>query len=397
MPPNDKVLVLPAPADRCPFDPPSAYQQAAADGPVTRTELWDGSLCWLVTGHEEVRSILGDQRFSAEPHRPGFPFLTPGRRQLVVDNPVFLRMDDPGHARLRRMLTTDFLVKRIEEQRPAIQRVVDDTLDRMLAEGAPADLVTEFAFPIPSLVICQLLGVPYADHEYFQQLSRTLLDTTATEDAVFGAQQQLRTFLTELADHKRRVPEDDILSRLAAREDLTPAETVSSALLLLVAGHETTANMTSLSTLALLRAPEQAARLRSGETSAYTAVEELLRYLSIVQIGVPRTATQDLTLGGTRIRAGEGVLCMLSTANRDAAVFPGGDELDLDRDARRHLAFGFGVHQCLGQPLARAELQIALRTLFVRLPGLRLAVDEAELTFRTAMVIHGLDSLPVVW
>lgn len=394
---SEPRLVLPAAYDGCPFDPPSAYQQAAARRSVTRTELWDGSTCWLLTGYQEVRAVLADQRFSADIRNPSFPFLSPGRRQLVTRNPGFIRMDDPEHARLRRMLTTEFLIKRVEELRPGIQRIVDDTLDRMIARGAPADLVTEFALPVPSLVICLLLGVPYEDHDHFQQQSRILLDTSAEEQQVAEAQRELRAYLARLTAQKRDSPTDDILGRLAVRDDLTIDEAVSTALLLLVAGHETTANMTALSTLALLRNPEQAARLRSGAAGAHGAVEELLRHLSIIQIGLPRVATEDMEIDGTLIRAGEGVLCMLSTANRDEGVFPGGSELDLDRDARRHLAFGFGVHQCLGQPLARAELQIALRTLFDRLPGLRLAVDERELSYRTTMVVHGVDSLPVAW
>ncbi|MDH6574556.1 cytochrome P450 [Kitasatospora sp. MAP5-34] len=391
------TLVLPAEADGCPFDPPSAYRQAADHAPVTRTELWDGSSCWLVTGHQEVRAVLADQRFSADGRTPGFPFLTPGRRELANRTPAFIRMDDPEHARLRRMLTTEFLVKRVEDLRPALQRIVDDTLDRMVAGGGPADLVTEFALPIPSLAICLLLGVPYEDHEHFQRQSSILLDITAAEEQVAGAQRELRSYLAALTADKRRAPTDDILSRLAVREDLTTDEAASTALLLLVAGHETTANMTALSTLALLRNPAQAARLRSGPAEAKVAVEELLRYLTIVQLGLPRAATEDLELGGTLIRKGDGLLCMLSTANRDESVFPGGSDLDLDRDARRHLAFGFGVHQCLGQPLARAELQIALRTLFTRLPDLRLAVDEDQLSYRTTMVVHGVHSLPVAW
>ncbi len=394
---TEPPLVLPAEADGCPFDPPSAYQQAADRRPVTRTELWDGSTCWLVTGHQEVRTVLGDQRFSADGLRAGFPFLTPGRRQLASRTPAFIRMDDPEHARLRRMLTTEFLVKRAEALRPGIQRIVDDTLDRMIARGGPVDLVTEFALPVPSLVICLLLGVPYEDHEQFQRQSRILLDTRCTEQQIAAAQEELTSYLAGLTDRKRRSPTDDILSRLAVRDDLTVEESASMALLLLVAGHETTANMTALSTLALLRNPAQAERLRSGAAEAKGAVEELLRYLSIVQLGLPRAATEDLELGGTLIRAGEGVLCMLSTANRDETVFPGGANLDLDRDARHHLAFGFGVHQCLGQPLARTELQIALRTLFQRLPDLRLAVDEDQLAYRTTMVVHGVDALPVTW
>ncbi|MCX5214874.1 cytochrome P450 [Kitasatospora sp. NBC_00240] len=391
------ALALPAAHGSCPFDPPPAYDQAARQGTVTPAELPDGAFCWLVTGHHEVRTVLSDPRFSADARHPGFPFLTPGRRALAVTNPSFIRMDDPEHARLRRMVTKDFLVHRVDAMRPGIQRIVDETLDRMTAAGATADLVTDFALPVPSLVICLLLGVPYEDHELFQAQSRTLLDNRATQSEVEAAQRRLIDYLTELAARKKREPADDMLSRLAAREDVSPAEIASTGLLLLVAGHETTANMTALSTVALLRRPEQAARLRADPGLVRGAVEELLRYLTIVQSGLARVAVEDVDLGGTLVRAGQGVLAMLSTANRDEELFGAADELEVSRDARRHLAFGFGVHQCLGQPLARAELQIALETLLRRLPGLRITVPEEQLVFRGHSVVYGVDSLPVAW
>jgi cytochrome P450 len=267
----------------------------------------------------------------------------------------------------------------------------------MTARGTSADLVADFALPVPSLVICLLLGVPYEDHEMFQAQSRILLDNRSTQAEAEGAQRALTGYLTDLAAHRRRHPADDMLSRLAARTDLSLAETAATGLLLLVAGHETTANMTALSTLALLRRPAQADRLRTDPGLVRGAVEELLRYLTIVQSGLPRVATEDVELGGTLVRAGQGVIALLSTANRDEELFGAADELDVTRDARRHLAFGFGVHQCLGQPLARAELQIALETLLRRLPGLRVTVPEEELVFRGESVVYGLDSLPVAW
>ncbi|MFI6447141.1 cytochrome P450 [Kitasatospora sp. NPDC050543] len=395
--PTAPALLLPASHGGCPFDPPPPYQAARREHTITRALLLDGSQCWLVTGHHEVRAILADQRFSADASNPGFPFLTPGRREVATANPSFIRMDDPEHARLRRMVTKDFLVKRVEALRPDIQRIVDETIDRMTGRPGPADLVTEFALPVPSLVICLLLGVPYEDHELFQAQSRILLDNRVTEAEVAAAQESLISYLTELAEHKRRHPEEDILSRLAARDDLTLREGAVMGLLLLVAGHETTANMTALSTAALLRRPEQAALLRADPQLARGAVEELLRYLTIVHSGLPRVATEDVEIAGTPLRAGDGVICMLSTANRDEDVFGPAEELDLRRDARRHLAFGFGVHQCLGQPLARAELQIALETLFRRLPGLRLAVPEEELVYRADTIVYGMESLPVAW
>ncbi|MFF2545279.1 cytochrome P450 [Kitasatospora sp. NPDC058063] len=393
--------VLPVPARHsggCPFGPPPAYTEAAATGPVTRAKLPDGDLCWLVTGLAEVRTVLSDRRFSADIRHPAFPLLVAGARELITDNPDFLRLDDPEHARQRRMLTGEFLVKRVEVLRPEIQRIVDEALDRMTAGRTTADLVTDFALPVPSLVICLLLGVPYEDHDRFQSLSRTMLNRESTVEQLREAQEEVLDYLRDLTARKRAEPEDDVLSRLATRDDLTPDDAAAMGVLLLIAGHETTANMIALSTALLLEHPEQIPGLADPATLP-GAVEELLRLLTIVHTGLPRVALEDVELGGVTVRAGEGVMAMLSTANRDEAAFGGAghratDELDLYRDARRHLAFGFGVHQCLGQPLARAELQIALETLFRRLPGLRPA---GEREFRTESFIYGMRSLPVTW
>ncbi|WP_346766415.1 cytochrome P450 [Streptomyces sp. CB01881] len=354
-----------------------------------------------MTGYREVRTVLSDHRFSADARRPEFPSLVPGRREIAAANPSFLRLDDPEHSRLRRMVTGDFLVKRVEAMRPGVQQIVDEAIDGMTETGGPADLVARFALPVPSLVICLLLGVPYEDRQLFQDLSRALISTTTAREEAARAQDEMLDYLGGLAARKRRQPDDDILSRLAARDDLSLREIASTGMLLLFAGHETTANMIGLSTLLLLGDPGQAARL-ADPAAVPGAVEELLRHLTIVHTGLPRLALEDVELGGTLIRAGEGVTAMLSTANQDEELFaaPGTrpvDELDVDRDARRHLAFGFGVHQCLGQPLARAELQIALATLFRRLPGLRLAAPDDQPAFRTDSLIHGLLELPVTW
>ncbi|MGW2869870.1 cytochrome P450 [Kitasatospora sp. NPDC001225] len=398
------VPAVPLPARHsagCPFGPPPAYTEAAATANLSRAELPGGESCWLATGYTEVRAILSDRRFSADLRHPTFPLLIAGSRERIGENPNFLNLDDPEHARLRRMVTGDFLVKRVEAMRPDIQRIVDEALDGMTAGRAEADLVADFALPVPSLVICLLLGVPYEDHEFFQGISRTLLSNTRPFEELLAARDEMLEYLEALTARKREEPRDDILSRLAVRDDLTPREVASTGFLLLVAGHETTANMISLSTALLLDRPEQIARL-ADPAAVPGAVEELLRLLTIIHTGVLRVALEDVELGGTTVRAGEGVVAMLSTANRDEAVFGGADrlpadELDLDRDARRHMAFGFGVHQCLGQPLARAELQIALATLFRRLPGLRLTVPRDELAFRTDAFIYGMRSLPVAW
>ncbi|GAA1990575.1 cytochrome P450 [Kitasatospora viridis] len=394
-PPHEtaELFTFPQPrATGCPFDPPPAQRR-----PATRMALWDGAPCWMVTDYQDVRTVLSDRRFSADARIEGFPFFAPGRRAFIRDEPAFIRLDDPEHQRLRRMMTGDFLVKRVDQLRPRIQRIVDDALDAMIAKGAPADLVADFAFPIPSLVICELLGVPYEDHEFFQRQSRLVLDATAGAEQVKAAMDDFNAYMTELAASKKG-EEDGIVARLASREDLTPGEVASNALLLLLAGHETTANMTSLSTLVLLRHPEQLAKLRAEPELVKGAVEELLRYLTIVHTGLPRVAVEDVELpGGAVVRAGEGVFAMIAAANRDEEMFGAGEELDITRDARRHLAFGFGVHQCLGQPLARVELQIALATLVRRLPGLRLAVPFEQVRFRTESLIYGLHELPLAW
>ncbi|MBD0693384.1 cytochrome P450 [Streptomyces sp. CBMA123] len=387
----------PAARGACPFAPPPAYQQAQREEPISRISLWDGSPSWLLTRHEDVKAVLSDARFSADANRAGFPFISAGARQLTNGQPTFIRMDDPEHARLRRMLTGEFMIKKVEALRPEIQRIADELLDRMTEGRTGADLVGEFALPLPSLVICLLLGVPYQDHEFFQECSRVLLRRDSAVEDVITAQERLTGYLEDLTETKRAQPDDGILSRLVERGELNTKEIGAMGRLLLVAGHETTANMTALSILALLRNPAQLDHLRRHPEAVPGAVEELLRYLTIVHSGLTRVATEDVELGGVRIRAGEGVICMISLANRDAAEFPDADDLDLTRDARRHLAFGFGVHQCLGQPLARLELQIALDSVLRRLPGLRLAVPFEEVRFRGEMLIYGVHELPVAW
>lgn len=387
----------PAARGTCPFAPPPAYDEARLEEPVSRVTLWDGSTSWLVTRHEDIKAVLSDARFSADSTRPGYPFISAGARQLNSGRPTIIRMDDPEHARYRRMLTGEFMVKKVEALRPEIQRIADDLLDRMTDGRSGADLVREFALPLPSLVICLLLGVPYQDHEFFQDCSRVLLRRASAAEEVAAAQAKLVDYLVQLTESKRDRPDEGILSRLVERGGLSTEEIADMGRLLLVAGHETTANMTALSVLALLRNPDQLDHLREHPESVPGAVEELLRYLTIVHSGLTRVATEDVDLDGLRISAGEGVICMVNTANRDEREFPGGEELDLTRDARRHLAFGFGSHQCLGQPLARLELQIALTSILRRLPELRLAVPFEEVAFRGEMLIYGVHELPIAW
>ena len=387
---------------QCPFDPPEELGELRRHEPVTRVRLWDGSTPWLVTRHDDVRAVLGDPRFSADASRPGYPATSAGvaaRRRSV---PSFIAMDDPEHARYRRMLIGEFTARRTEALRCDIATLVDELLDAMAATSeTPVDLVDAFALPLPSLVICRMLGVPYADHDHFQRLSRTMISTRTGVDEQTAAAEELRDYLAGLVARRETDPAPDLLGRLARQVragELTREDAGGMAMLLLVAGHETTANMISLGTLTLLRAPEQAARVRDGDAAvARRAVEELLRLLTVVHLGRRRVARSDVELRGTRIRAGEGVIAAGEAANRDPEAFPAPDDLDVERSATRHVAFGFGIHQCLGQHLARVELQVAYPALLRRFPGLRVAGGLDELSFRDEMAVYGLHALPVTW
>jgi cytochrome P450 len=385
---------------RCPFDPPPRHAEWR-EGEGLGRAVWSGSPVWVVTRYEDIRAVLADQRLSADYQRPDFPGWTPSAAQQP---PAFPRMDDPEHARLRRMLTKDFTVKQVDQKRPQIQQLVDEHIDAMIGKGAPTDLVHAFALPIPSLVISVMLGVPYDDHAFFQEHSHTINNLGASPDETRAAQAALFGYLLELVGRKEKEPGDDIISRLVTEQvaagELTREGAAMNGIALLVAGHETTANMIALGTLALLENPDVAARLRDTDDPALVAntVEELLRYLTIAQDMLVRVAKEDIMVGGQLVRAGEGLIIGLPAANRDASVFTDADTIDVDRrNVRSHVAFGFGIHQCLGQALARAELQIALTTLLRRLPDLRLAVPMAQVRFRDGLAAYGVHELPVAW
>lgn len=396
-----EVPAFPQPrATGCPFDPPPGIVDLQRTEGLTRVRLWDGSEPWVVTRHADQRALMPDPRLSADISRPGYP------RQAETggggSSISFILMDDPEHARLRRMVTGPFAVKRVEARRPVVQRIADELIDEMLAGPRPVDLVEAFALPLPSLVICDLLGVPYADHAFFQTNSKLMVDRTATPDERTGAVGAMAGYLDELVARKQTDPGDDLLSRLTERiaaGELTREGAAQMGVLLLIAGHETTANMIALGTLALLQNPDQLARVRDADDPKVVAgaVEELLRYLSITHTGRRRVALEDIEFGGQTIRAGEGLVFPNDVANRDPAAFDDPHALDVDRDARDHVAFGFGNHQCLGQPLARMELQVVYSTLYRRIPDLALAVDLDDVEFKHDGSVFGVHSLPVTW
>ncbi|MFK0219704.1 cytochrome P450 [Streptomyces vinaceus] len=388
------------PQDRtCPYHPPTAYDPLRDGRPLSRVTLFDGRSVWVVTGHAEARALLSDGRLSADRRNEAFPTPTKRFKGLQNRRTALLGVDDPEHNAQRRMLIPSFTLKRTAALRPAIQETVDRLIDEMVARGPSAELVSDFALPVPSMVICALLGVPYEDHEFFEGASRRLLRGPELAD-VEAARDQINGYLADLIERKRTEPGDGLLDELVATRletgETDVEELVALAAILLVAGHETTANMISLGTFTLLRHPEQLTELRADPSLISVAVEELMRFLSIAD-GMLRVATEDIEIGGVTIRPDDGVVFSTSVINRDPAVFAQPDALDWHRSARHHVAFGFGIHQCLGQNLARAEMEIALGTLFARLPGLRLAAEPERIPFRPGDTIQGMVELPVAW
>ncbi|ALG06631.1 cytochrome P450 [Kibdelosporangium phytohabitans] len=381
----------------CPYHPSPGYGELRDGTPLRKVQLVNGQEAWVVSGHEQARALLADPRVSADRTNTGFPMIVPAGVAAIqtAPNRPFLVRDDPEHNRFRRMLISEFTVRRLRQLRPEIDRIVHDRIDAMLAAGPPADLVTAFSLPVPSLVICRMLGVPYADHEFFEKATSGILrGRTPQESTKAGA--DLLEYLTALAAD----PPPGLIARLKRERvgtgQMSLDELAFTALLLLGAGHETTASMITLSVIALLEHPEQLAAFRTGHDAVPASVEELLRYLTIVE-SILRVAVGDIEIAGEVIKAGEGIVIATGVVNRAEDAFDEPDRFDLGRSAVHHVAFGYGVHQCLGQNLARTELQVALPALFDRVPGLRLAAPVGELELRPIMTIQGVNALPVTW
>ena len=387
----------------CPFHPPATVRRLTAEKPLSQVRIWDGSTPWFITRHADQRALLTDPRLSIDEKLPGFPHMTRGRAEVAnLTPPLITNTDAPEHTRLRRMVNLPFTVKRVEAMRPAIHTIVDDLIDAMLAGPKPADLVTALGLPMPTLVISELLGVPYQDNEWFHHKSGVALSHTASAQEAAEASGALVGYLDDLVGQKMHNPAEDMLSELAARitaGEMTRAEAATMGVAVLIAGHETSASMIPLGTLALLQHPDQLAVLRDTDDPKVVAnaVEELLRYLTIVHTGIRRIAREDIEIRGQVIRAGDGLIFDISAADWDAEMFPEPERLDLSRAARQHQAFGYGPHQCLGQSLARVELQVVYGTLYRRVPTLGLAVPMDEIEFAFEGIAYSLHSLPVTW
>ncbi|MER6900538.1 cytochrome P450, partial [Amycolatopsis sp. NPDC000740] len=385
--------------DAGPFDPPAALRETR---PVSPMLFPDGHEGWLITGYDAVRQVMSDARFSnrLDLGVVHVPYETPGMPVATEPSPqipgLFISMDTPDHTRLRRKLTGAFTVKRMKQLEEGIIKITEQQLDAVAQLAPPVDLVREFALPVPSLVICELLGVPYADRETFQANSSKFMERDVNLEDKMAAFGGMMGYLGQLCADKRAEPGEDILSDLARDSDLSIEELTGMAFLLLLAGHETTANMLSLGAFALLENPARLDELRADPTLFPNAVEELMRYLSVADIFY-RYATEDVEIAGETIPAGSTVVVSLLAANRDPAHFENPDVLDLHRKVRGQVAFGHGIHQCLGQQLARIEMRAGFEGLLRRFSGLRLAVPAAEVPLRTNMNIYGVHELPVTW
>jgi cytochrome P450 len=385
------------------FDPAPELASVRDDEGIRLIETSFGYPAYLVTRHADVKNVLADSaRFSNDSRRafesPDAPPISDEERARIRAGNL-LGFDPPEHTRLRRMLTPEFTVRRIRRREPRIVEIVDDHLDAMEKAGPTADLVADFALPIPSLVICELLGVPYADRASFQARTGRLLDLSLPQDERLELARAARDYMADLVARTQAEPGADMLGMLVRDHgaDLTTDELIGMAELLLVAGHETTSNMLGLGTLALLQHPDQLELVRDDPAAVAPAVEELLRWLGIVHSGIPRNTTQDVELGGVVIPADSLVILALAAANRDPRFHDDGDRLDVTRDAAGHVAFGHGLHHCLGAPLARMEMRIAFPALLRRFPGLAPAVPFEEIGFRAFHFVYGLHALPVTW
>jgi cytochrome P450 len=404
----DETVRSPLPYRRNPHrpaDPADELRGLCANQPIPRVPLTSGTLAWLVTRYNDARQVLADPRFSSNLTMPGTALPKPEERTLAEElqdrQPgTFLEYDPPDHTRLRAMVAAEFTSGAMQRLRPRIEAIVSQCLDETEAAGSPVDLVETFALPMPSRVICEMLGVAFEDDFDFAGHTIVMTDLMATAEQSLAARDAMRGYMRDQVAKHRADPGDNILGRLIRtyRDEVTDEELVGIGNLLLIAGHETTAMMLGLGTLVLLQHPDQMAMMRDQPSLVPSAVEELLRYTSIANHGAIRTATEDVELSGQLIQKGDAVAVSIPLVNRDEARYEDPDRFDITRAAKSsQLAFGYGIHHCVAAPMARLELQIAYPALLRRFPALRLAVPVEEIPIRVSNATHGVFALPVAW
>lgn len=394
--------VLDWPFSRTPSGCPAGILAELRERPPSAVRIPAGTmgsqLAWLVTRYPDVHQALKDPRLSADELAPG----APARLQVPQEGrpSSFLRMDDPEHSRLRGMIASEFTARKVRSMRPAIQRLVDELLYELGALPQRADLHDVFSMRLPTLVIARVLGVPDEDSEFFTEKTRGAL-SQGDPAASYTAFLEMTRYLEDMADRGLRKPGDDLMGRLAARRaagEITRDEIVGIARLVLVAGHETTTNQIALSVLSLLQDPGLRAQVLADPAALVPRyIEESMRFWSLSQDAILRVALEDMELGGVAVHKGDAVVISIPAANHDESVFADAGRIDVHRDTSAHLQWGLGPHYCLGAPLARLEMELALTSLFERFPGLKLATDDVNALFRKETVFHGLDSLPVSW
>ncbi|MFJ1894396.1 MULTISPECIES: cytochrome P450 [unclassified Streptomyces] len=389
--PDDLLMML----RRDGLDPVDRLARTRAKRPVHKVSLPFGMDAWVVSGYEESKAVLG----SADGFSTDFAHLATNAGVAAEQSPGGLGFNDPPvHTRLRRILTPEFTMRRLRRLTPRIDAIVEERLDAMEAARGPVDLVQEFALPIPSLTICELLGVPYEDRSDFQQLAMDRFDLFAGTTAPFGAMSESLEYFRGVVKAQREKPGDGLLGMIVREhgDDVDDEELAGLADGVLTGGFETTASTIALGSLVLLRNRDVLERIRHDDAMTAPFVEEVLRYLSAVQIAFPRFARRDIEIGGVVIPEGDMVLCSLSGANRDAGYVTDDGRFDPHRTSSGgHLAFGHGIHRCVGAELARMELRTAYPALVRRFPGMRLAVPPQDLDFRKLSIVYGIESLPV--
>ena len=380
-----------------PLDPPPGYAQLAASR-VARVETPSGP-AWLVTHHADSRAILTDRSFSSDPRTPGYPSYISGG--ITPPPGYFLMLDGPDHVRLRRLVTREFVVSRMEALRPRARELTEAAIAKMTSGKRTGDIVTDIAYPVASTMICELLDVPPEDQSTFIVLTDTILDRSTPPDEAAKAVTDLMAYFGDLIRRKKEETNDNLLGRLIAHEQqgtITEDELIGLAALLVLSGYDTMAQTIGLGALLLLTHPDQLAMLTHDLSLAPVAVEEMLRYLSINHAGLPRAATADVTIGGQLIKKGDGVLVMINAANRDQTVFTDADRFDITRSSLRdHIAFGHGFHKCIGLTMARVELSEVFSVLTTILPEMSLTTEATNLSFRHDMVLYGANSVPVAF
>jgi cytochrome P450 len=384
------------------FAPPQSAQDIRARCPVSKVRLPNGGTAWLVAGYEEARWVLSHAAVSNDPSRPGAPVVTGERKQYRKEPGFFVDSDAPEHTRLRSMLVGEFNVKRINNMRSGIQRNAETLIDAMLAGGNCTDIVESLALPLACMTICQLLGAPADDHRFLQHIRKSLVNVEAPANERKEAFTQLHDYLIRLVDQRRTEPADDLIGRLVENQfnqgRLTHEELTGMTMLLLFTGFETAANMIAVGLAALLHFEDQRRLLEADPALLPSAVEEMLRYYSTAALEMAgRSATAEMEVGGVRVMPGEGLIIQPWLANHDERVMEDPDSFRITRGFRRHLSFGFGPHQCLGQNLVRAQMEIAIGTVLRRIPGMELECAAEELELSSQSAAFGLTVLPVRW